>query len=217
MINEFSDVAEWPSFPDGQLISIGDEFFTRCVNAEGGVVRQVTSISFHPEGFRLHYQSLGPEDYVSYDYGVHPNRPPLYSKDGEVISTYDIGQVFYGENGMRWQVIGISWPDYPYVIEGKDIDEVLPWENRTEDPDAPSSPAIRQLKPEWLTKVKPDSWEQIEEDCKKWRCEYFGRKIGACATGTRCPALDYKSDNNSPCEEFQRLDILRRCKALAAK
>ena len=60
-----------------------------------------------------------------------------------------------------------------------------------------------------LTHVQPDSWERLEKDAKKGNCEYLGRSQSSC---DGC-CLNGKS----ACDEYVRIDLIRRAKKLAEK
>lgn len=62
----------------------------------------------------------------------------LVGKDGWPIA---LGDYRYGEDGERWRIVGIG--------------EKYVWGNQ------PAKGGQKRLKPEWLTKECPDSWERI--------------------------------------------------------
>lgn len=63
--------------------------------------------------------------------------------------------------------------------------------------------------PKLLTHTRPDSWERLEEDAKKGNCEYLGRSQSSC---DGCYL-----NGKSACDEYVRIDLVRRAKALAEK
>lgn len=65
------------------------------------------------------------------------------------------------------------------------------------------------IDPKKITHVQPDSWERLEEDAKKGNCEYLGRSQSSC---DGCYL-----NGKSACDEYVRIDIVRRAKALAEK
>ena len=67
----------------------------------------------------------------------------------------------------------------------------------------------RTFSPTFLTHTRPESWERLEEDAKKGNCEYLGRSQSSC---DGC-CLNGKS----ACDEYVRIDLVRRAKALAEK
>lgn len=60
-----------------------------------------------------------------------------------------------------------------------------------------------------LTHTRPDSWERLEEDAEKGNCEYLGRSQSSC---DGCYL-----NGKSACDEYVRIDLIRRAKALAEK
>lgn len=72
-------------------------------------------------------------------------------KDGKAIR---IGDVVYGEDGRKWLVRGIHYGETKHsgpVHQVHAVDEQRRW---------------RGLKPEWLMRERPDSWERIANDIK---------------------------------------------------
>ena len=64
-------------------------------------------------------------------------------------------------------------------------------------------------KPSRLTHEQPDSWQRIEDDAKKNACEVFhpGEE--------ECDGCRFEGEGN--CEEELRLELVKRCKALAER
>lgn len=60
-----------------------------------------------------------------------------------------------------------------------------------------------------LSHERPDSWERLEEDAEKGNCEYLGRSQSSC---DGCYL-----NGKSACDEYVRIDLVRRAKALAEK
>lgn len=60
-----------------------------------------------------------------------------------------------------------------------------------------------------LFSERPDSWERLEEDAEKGNCEYLGRSQSSC---DGCYL-----NGKSACDEYVRIDLVRRAKALAEK
>lgn len=74
-------------------------------------------------------------------------------KDGKAIR---IGDVVYGEDGRKWLVRGIHYGETKHsgpVHQVHAVDEQRRW---------------RDLKPEWLTHERLDSWERIAGDIKSF-------------------------------------------------
>ena len=64
-------------------------------------------------------------------------------------------------------------------------------------------------KPSKLTHEQPDTWARIEDDAKKNACEVFHpgeEECGGC-----------RFEGNGNCEEELRLELVKRCKALAER
>lgn len=60
----------------------------------------------------------------------------------------------------------------------------------------------------------PDTWKRVEEDSKKFVCDYYGRKsMFDCREGKSdaCPV----SGTDDECDVRMAQDLVRRCKALA--
>ena len=68
---------------------------------------------------------------------------------------------------------------------------------------------IFEHKAQRLSHEQPDSWERLEEDAEKGNCEYLGRSQSSC---DGCYL-----NGKSACDEYVRIDIVRRAKALAEK
>lgn len=66
------------------------------------------------------------------------------------------------------------------------------------------SPGERVKRPE-----PEDSWERLEKDAEKGNCEYLGRSQSSC---DGCYL-----NGKSACDEYVRIDLIRRAKALAEK
>ena len=65
------------------------------------------------------------------------------------------------------------------------------------------------IDPKKVTHVQPDSWERLEEDAKKGNFEYLGHSQSSC---DGCYL-----NGKSACDEYVRIDLIRRAKALAEK
>lgn len=104
----------------------------------------------------------------------------LTDKDGCPIA---LGDYRYGEDGKRWRIVGIG--------------ERYVWGNR-----APEG-GQKRLKPGWLTKEKPDTWERILCDAM------YTTPIQYCSS-RGLPAIPAVEDR-----ETKVADLVRRCKKLA--
>lgn len=109
------------------------------VFADGiGGVDCVEYINFEPNYYSLH----GKWGTTTYQYGDFVERPKIIGKDGKQIV---VGETVYGQDAKAWEVTGFRYNSHHSVI-GKNGD------------------SIRDLRPEWLSHEKPDTYEDI--------CEY---------------------------------------------
>ena len=104
----------------------------------------------------------------------------LTDKNGEPIG---LGDYRYGEDGKRWRIVGIG--------------ERYVWGNC-----APEG-GQKRLKPEWLSKEEPDTWERILEDAQEADCVFYcwERKLNVGGVESFYAAM--------------MADLVRRCKKLA--
>lgn len=132
----------WPCYTDGVHVAIGDYIYY----ADEGYKR-VQGIRFYSSGYVLEFPGVDHcEESYGFTYGNNGHiRMPLKAKDGQPIEE---GEMLYGADGRAWVVESIDYSE-KYPVEGSCDGE------------------YKQLKPEWLTHEKPDSWERIAYDLRK--------------------------------------------------
>ena len=79
-----------------------------------------------------------------------------------------VGETVYGEDGRAWHVRGVT-------IGEKSIAHPEHVIRATSDAEQ-----LRDLKPEWLTHERPDSWERIADELDAW-CDSSDVDGDACA------------------------------------
>lgn len=118
--------------------------------------------------------------------------PKVLDADGVEIK---VGDTVWHEDGTMLRVDGFGGiEDGETFVNVHVIRGAVPWI------------AVRSLS---ITHTRPESWERLEEDAKKGNCEYLGRSQSSC---DGC-CLNGKS----ACDEYVRIDLVRRAKALAEK
>lgn len=184
MTKQLPDGFEWPRFEDGAFAKPGD-VMCPCSFWEN---EEIESIVFDDQGFNVKTTS----EHIWYvSKGDRLLRPPVLGKDGQEIK---FGDTVYGGDGKKWDVLGLRWHEDPRVVEADHEGE------------------IKQLKPEWLTHERPDSWEKLREDvalCEEhdFVCDYFHQKSDKCAG---CPRAELSCGVGDVA-----LDIIRRAEKLA--
>lgn len=176
---------EWPRFEDGALVHHHDQIM------HDGRAETVQAIYFYKPGHVI--LSLVGVDYEILHHlfdGETVERPPVLDKDGQEI---EVGDTVYGGDGKEWHVTGFDWGG-AYAVAAYHGD------------------TVRQLKPEWLTHERPDSWERLREDVEQWNksgsyCRYYGATPCTCEG---CPKIDDKCGT-----DIAALDILVRAERLA--
>ena len=125
---------QWPRFEDGELVKFGDEY----VNAQGNK-SDVQRIQFTANGFKI---NRGQKRNVFQEYGEPVKRPEpeVLDADGVPIK---VGDTVYGQSDSKeWQVVGFVYSSEHSVV-------------------ATSGKSKRDLRPEWLTHRKPDTFESV--------------------------------------------------------
>ena len=102
-----------------------------------GNVDRVVYVSFEPNYYSLH----GDNGNTTFQMGECLKRPKIIGKDGKQIV---VGETVYGQDAKAWEVTGFNYRSQHSVI-GKNGD------------------SVRDLKPEWLSHEKPDTYEDIFE------------------------------------------------------
>ena len=185
MTKQLPDGFEWPRFEDGEDVKPGNWAY---LNDAGSAVK-IDEVGFTETGGKP-YACLHFDEEMRLVTEPIP-RPPVLDKDGQEIKVCDI---VYDEDGKEWDVLGLRWHEDPYVVEAEHEGE------------------IKQLKPEWLTHERPDSWEKLREDvalCEEHDivCDYFHQKSDKCAG---CPRVELSCGIGDVA-----LDILARAEKLA--
>lgn len=156
---QLPDGFEWPRFEDGEDVKPGNWAY---LNDAGSAVK-IDEVGFTKIGGKP-YACLHFDEEMRLVTEPIP-RPPVLDKDGQEIKVCDI---VYDEDGKEWDVLGLRWHEDPYVVEAEHEGE------------------IKQLKPEWLTHERPDSWERPEEDARKGTYDYWQCADNRCGD---CPAI----------------------------
>lgn len=191
MTNEIPHGYEWPRFEDGALVQHRDRIMHM------GRSKTVKAIYFPKPGLVVLALASADHDILHHLFdGETVKRPPVLDKDGQEIKVGDTG---YGEDGKQWDVLAYRWHNAPHVVEAEHEGEV------------------KQLKPEWLTHERPDSWERLEEDARSLVIYYWSCQGHDCCD---CPA---KIDGKTPrqrygvgsCTRAMAVDILARAEKLA--
>ena len=185
MTKQLPDGFEWPRFEDGEDVKPGNWAY---LNDAGSAVK-IDEVGFTEIGGKP-YACLHFDEEMRLVTEPIP-RPPVLDKDGQEIKVCDM---VYDEDGKEWDVLGLRWHEDPYVVEAEHEGE------------------IKQLKPEWLTHERPDSWEKLREDvalCEEHDivCDYFHQKSDKCAG---CPRVELSCGIGDVA-----LDILARAEKLA--
>lgn len=185
MTKQLPDGFEWPRFEDGEDVKPGNWAY---LNDAGSAVK-IDEVGFTKIGGKP-YACLHFDEEMRLVTEPIP-RPPVLDKDGQEIKVCDM---VYDEDGKEWDVLGLRWHEDPYVVEAEHEGE------------------IKQLKPEWLTHERPDSWEKLREDvalCEEHDivCDYFHQKSDKCAG---CPRVELSCGIGDVA-----LDILARAEKLA--
>lgn len=235
----------WPKFEDGCYVQLGDkvvansgenkgrEFIVRNVYFENGHGKLRSSVS---DGCYWNWKSAD----------TRVKRPAPKALDAEGVEI-KVGDTVYSirtgakckvegiegdgviktddEYGLKWRIINSH--DVTHKQPVRDMDGVLievgdkvwgigdinPATVVEVDGDAVHvqyfDGFIFEHKAAQLSHERPDSWERLEEDAEKGNCEYLGRSQSSC---DGCYL-----NGKSACDEYVRIDLVRRAKALAEK
>lgn len=186
---QLPDGFEWPRFEDGAMAKPGD---VMLLSSFAGT-EEIESIIFDDEWTKVKTTS---NRYWYASDGGKLKRPPVLGKDGQEIK---VGDTVYDEDGKKWDVLAFWWHTAPHVVE------------------AEHEGKVKQLKPEWLTHERPDSWKRLDEDARKFFTDYWSCRGVHCWD---CPA---KIDGKTPRQRYgmksciyaMAADILARAKKLA--
>lgn len=180
---------EWPRFEDGAFAKPGDVMCPHSFWEN----EEIESIVFDDDGFNVKTTS----EHIWYvPKGDRLMRPPALDKDGQEIK---VGDTVYGGDGKKGDVLAVRRHTAPHVVE------------------AEHEGKVKQLKPEWLTHERPDSWERLEEDARKGYLDYWSCRGTHCRD---CPAKvgwekPHQRYGTTGCSIAKDLDVLARAKKLA--
>ena len=187
----------WPKFEDGTYVQIGDKVVANSGENKGRefIVRNV----YFENGHGKLRSSVSDGCYWTWkaaDPYVKRPAPKVLDADGVEIH---VGETLYGigREQHKYEVIN---PHY-IVAEAGEVFTCLCYD--CDDGEE------CHCRPEMLTHTRPDSWERLEEDAEKGNCEYLGRSQSSC---DGCYL-----NGKSACDEYVRIDLIRRAKALAEK
>lgn len=228
----------WPKFEDGSYVMYEDEF------EFDGEVKTAYGFNFGVGGRVSICSDKG--SHVRLPNGEHVKRPAPKALDAEGVEI-KVGDTVYSirtgakckvegiegdgviktddEYGLKWRIINSH--DVTHKQPVRDMDGVLievgdkvwgigdinPATVVEVDGDAVHvqyfDGFIFEHKAAQLSHERPDSWERLEEDAEKGNCEYLGRSQSSC---DGCYL-----NGKSACDEYVRIDLVRRARALAEK
>lgn len=181
----------WPKYEDGGYVMPGDIAVANN-GAKKGRAFTVLSVRVNTVGVCLTDCDGSYWNYKAGDRRVKRPEPKVLDADGVEIK---VGDTVWHEDGTMLRVDGFGGiEDGETIVNVHVIRGAVPWI------------AVRSLS---LTHTRPDSWERLEEDAKKGNCEYLGRSQSSC---DGCYL-----NGKSACDEYVRIDLIRRAKALAEK
>lgn len=229
----------WPRYTDGSLVEIGDE----VVGSDYGERINVDAVKFHANGFTLCGKGGFKKRYECDD--LFERLAKVLDADGVEVEVGD--DLYTVDGMLKFHVSAIDkkigriateamfalgkWADpktYTHrapvlAADGKPLREgetvyVLGFgEPLTVKGFADDGRVLMSFhdenslgyKPSRLTHEQPDSWQRIEDDAKKNACEVFhpGEE--------ECDGCRFEGEGN--CEEELRLELVKRCKALAER
>lgn len=183
----------WPKFEDGNYVQLGDKAVANSGENKGRefIVRNVYFENGHGK-LRSSVSDGCYWTWKSADACVKRPAPKVRDADGVEIK---VGDTVWHEDGSELHVIGFG-----DVQDG----ETMLFVKYAAGPTKWCE--VRCLS---VTHTRPDSWERLEEDAEKGNCEYLGRSQSSC---DGCYL-----NGKSACDEYVRIDLIRRAKALAEK
>ena len=180
----------WPKFEDGNYVQLGDKAVANS-GENAGKEFIVRNIYFEGAHGKLRSSALDGcyWNWKSADTRVKRPAPKVLDADGVEIK---VGDTVWHHSGFAHGVVT--------SIDASSLISTVRYSNGyAEFRDAAKD----------LTHVQPDSWERLEEDAEKGNCEYLGRSQSSC---DGCYL-----NGKSACDEYVRIDLIRRAKALAEK
>lgn len=178
----------WPKFEDGEYVWIGDD-------VSGMDVR---SFVFTESGAMVTNLTSVPAygEYRKYGEPFKRPAPKVLDADGVLIKVGDtvwFRSLSTGDRMRKATVTGFGEHSLDGPLATLEDEAGKTW----------------HIDPKKITHVQPDSWERLEEDAEKGNCEYLGRSQSSC---DGCYL-----NGKSACDEYVRIDLVRRAKALAEK
>lgn len=177
----------WPKFEDGSYVMYEDEF------EFDGEVKTAYGFNFGVGGRVSICSDKG--SHVRLPNGEHVKRPAPKVLDADGVEI-KLGDTVYDAKGEGHIVKEVYFDD-------DESHEHTVWFGEFKS----GIPVVYIA--DQLTHTRPDSWERLEEDAEKGNCEYLGRSQSSC---DGCYL-----NGKSACDEYVRIDLIRRAKALAEK
>lgn len=177
----------WPKFEDGSYVMYEDEF------EFDGEVKTAYGFNFGVGGRVSICSDKG--SHVRLPNGEHVKRPAPKVLDADGVEI-KLGDTVYDTKGEGHIVKEVYFDD-------DESHEHTVWFGEFKS----GIPVVYIA--DQLTHTRPDSWERLEEDAEKGNCEYLGRSQSSC---DGCYL-----NGKSACDEYVRIDLIRRAKALAEK
>ncbi|HIZ18473.1 MAG TPA: hypothetical protein IAA22_05140 [Candidatus Olsenella stercoravium] len=181
---------------DGVEVEVGDDLYT-----VGGMFK------FHVSAIDKKSGRIATEAMFALDKWADPkmltHRAPVLAADGRPLREGET--VWLNERGSKSKLVDRGEPLKVVAFDkngsvgvldrdGIALGETSPW----------------WFNPSCLTHERPDSWERVEEDAKKYPCHYFGHERNTC---DGCPAHSVYGS----CRPVMTSDLVRRCRALAER
>lgn len=184
----------WPKFEDGNYVQLGDKAVANS-GENSGKEFTVRNIYFENRRGRLRSSTLDGcyWNWKAADPYVKRPAPKVLDADGVEIK---LGDTVYDTKGEGHIVKEVYFDD-------DESHEHTVWFGEFKS----GIPVVYIA--DQLTHTRPDSWERLEEDAEKGNCEYLGRSQSSC---DGCYL-----NGKSACDEYVRIDLIRRAKALAEK
>ena len=185
----------WPRYEDGKPVGIGDVLRTMIGRDEYRVI----GVSSCGRASVVAEDVGDDESIVLLDPELIDRAPKAVGADGREVK---VGDTVWDEVGREWEVVTASGGGC-----------------RLRDARPESSTFIKEsfADPRTLTHERPDSWERLREDARKYYADYWGC-IGFCCD--KCPSiLDGKKPNErydtAGCHTAEQLDLVARAERLA--
>lgn len=173
----------WPRFEDGERVWFGDE-----VEMQDEIVREVWTFTLdvNAEGNKRLY--LNGFQGLFMLPGEPVKRPVQSVLDADGVEI-NVGDTVWSDDGLEMTVTSLVGELPGHVTAHGD-----------------NPPAMHSISPKRLTHTRPDSWERLEEDAEKIRCD-IARNLGDFSPS------DFADEGDSV--QSRVIDLIRRAKALA--